>query len=451
MAQSNLTPEERRKRYEAFRSRKAAEAQEAVNTDEAERLEREEALRKRRVRLRQQQKEEEKLRKRRRTVIFVMAEMVVFLLLSITCYGIRLLGSYQFEELDKDVYKESISSQSNASAEPRTSEIVITDEAGSVVSVENVTLPDEPRATGFKNILILGLDKGDNGNRYGYDDDGRNADVIIIVSINNETGEVHMASVMRDMILKQEEGSYHAYGKANDQYAQSGLSDTVSMINRNFGLAIDEYVTINWYSVATLINQLGGVEMEIPNEAVLAQLNGYLTDVNETTGIWAPQLPAPGVYNLSGTQAVAFCRIRKVNGWNDDGRTNNQREVIMKLFEKAKQLFKEGQINVLLGAAKEGLANVKTNLRLPEILRMLMEIESYTITGSLKVPVSYETDEYLGSYFSKYHVDWPVVATDFEGEVRNLHQFLYNDTAYEPSDFIKKISEQMTKDRKNLE
>ena len=88
---------------------------------------------------------------------------------------------------------------------------------------------------------------------------------MIIVSINNDTGEVRLASVMRDLILRMEEGSNMPYNKANAQYAQSGLSDTVSMINRNFGLDIGEYVTINWYSVATVIDQMGGV-LEINSE-----------------------------------------------------------------------------------------------------------------------------------------------------------------------------------------
>ena len=36
--------------------------------------------------------------------------------------------------------------------------------------------------------------------------------------------------------------------------------------------------------------------------------------VNEVTGIWAPQLTSPGTYHMTGTQAVAYCRIRYVHG-----------------------------------------------------------------------------------------------------------------------------------------
>lgn len=400
----------------------------------------------------------DRVKKRRRAVIFVMCEMVVCLLLSITCYGVKLLSSYEYEELDPSIYRETTtrkapvtttaaapSSETAGDTDPEDSEEQ-TEESRQTVSVQEVTLPDEPSRSGYRNILVVGLDKGENGNRYGFDDPGRNADVMIIVSINNDTGEVRLASVMRDLILRMEEGSNMPYNKANAQYAQSGLSDTVSMINRNFGLDIGEYVTINWYSVATVIDQMGGVDLNIPNEQFLRYFNGYLTEVNEVTGIWAPQLTSPGTYHMTGTQAVAYCRIRYV-GVNDDGRTENQRVVIQQLFEKAKQLAKGGDIATLLTVGKTALSNVKTNLNPADIIRMIAEVGSYSISGSEKLPVNGVSGKHLGSYYSKYRILDPVVAVNFEQEVRDLHTFLFNDPTYEPSDFVKNISYQMTLDR----
>ncbi len=462
MPKDNMSQQERQKRYEAMTR---GSQEEALIADDADRTEREKEIRRRKAELKRKQKEEMKIRKRRRIVLFVMGEMVLFLLLGIVCYGVTILGSYQYEELDPTIYKESASKQTpkaNAdninedeplkSQEAVPSVIEYTDESGQVVSVQEVTLPYEPSATGYRNILVMGLDKGENGERYGYDDEGRNADVLIVVSVNNDTGEIRLASIMRDMILRYEDGTTrYPYGKANGQFAYAGLSETVSMINRNFGLDIDEYVTINWYSVAELINQLGGIEMTIPNEEVLWEFNGYLTEVNEITGIWAPQLSAPGTYRMTGTQVVAFCRIRKAGGYMDDGRTNNQREAIAKIFERAKELAKNGEYTVLLQAARSAISNIKTNLKPPEIIRLLSEIDSYRMGGSMKIPSSYESGTYVGSYYTKYHEVDPVVATDFEQEVKNMHQFLFGEADYEPSDFIKMISAQMYKDRKGID
>ena len=164
------------------------------------------------------------------------------------------------------------------------------------------------------------------------------------------------------------------------------------------------------------------------------------------TGIWAPQLTSPGTYHMTGTQAVAYCRIRYV-GVNDDGRTENQRVVIQQLFEKAKQLAKGGDIATLLTVGKTALSNVKTNLNPADIIRMIAEVGNYSIGGSEKLPVNGVSGKHLGSYYSKYRILDPVVAVNFEQEVRDLHTFLFNDPTYEPSDFVKNISYQMTLDR----
>jgi len=241
------------------------------------------------------------------------------------------------------------------------------------------------------------------------------------------------------------ENSPHAYDKANNQYAVSGISDTVSMINRNLGLDITDYVVVNWYGVATCINQMGGVTLTIPNNNILYYFNSYLTFVNKATGIWAPQLSEPGTYLMTGTQAVAFCRIR-YGGYEDQGRSANQREVITQLFDKAKGLLRSGDIGTLISVAQTALGNVGTNLTMPEIIRMIAELETYNMDGSYSFPVNYVGGQYLGNYPAKYGIVDPMVCTDFVSEVKQLHYFLFNDDEYEPSDFVYTIAEQMRKD-----
>lgn len=388
-------------------------------------------------------KREEQLKKRRRAVIIVMVEIIMCLLLSITCYGVSVLNSYQFEKLDESIYKEETTRQKETVVV--TSYVDQTDENGETYQSEvEVTVPPSS-LSGYRNILVLGLDARSQFNF----DDGSNTDVMIIVSINNDTGDIKMVSVLRDTIMKMEDGAGHAYDKANAQFTYSGISDTVSMVNRNLGLDIDEYVIVNWYGVATAINQLGGVELTIPNDRILYYFNSYLTFTVDAIGLWGQQLSAPGTYLMNGSQAVAFCRIR-YGGYNDDGRTSNQREVIMKMLEKAKGMFNAGQINELLNVAETGLSNVKTNLTLPEILYTATEISDFNIVGSSQFPQEYTTSTYLGHYPAKYNCLDPLVANDFTQEVKNLHAFLFDDYYYEPSDFIKNISYQMYVDSHGL-
>ena len=376
-------------------------------------------------------KQEELINKRRRkAVIIIMVEVILCLILGIGAYGVNILASYQQEDLNPDVYVETVDYN-------RPSEVVrtieVTDDAGNK-TYETVVLPTELNSKGYRNILVLGVDKEEE-----------NSDVMIIVSINNTTHDIKMVSILRDTLLKLEEGtSKYGYNKANSQY-YSSISDTVSMINRNLGLDITEYAVVNWYGVATCINQLGGIEMTIPNEFVLSEFNGYLTDVNETTGIWAPQLSAPGTYTMSGTQVVAFCRIRHYYAWADFGRTANQREAIQKIFDKVKQKIAAGEINTILNVVQTGLGNVKTNLRLPDIMFLAMNATKYKMADSQQFPQKLASDVSLAD--EKYHISDCLMANDFAQEVKDLHAFLFDDDYYEPSTFVKNISYEMWKAR----
>ena len=396
-----------------------------------------------------EEREEKRIRKRRRSVLIVMSEIVLCLVLAITSYGVALLNSYSYEALDSDIYKETSATeierpQEKVTVVPETSIAMHTNESGEVIATEEVEIPPEkPRATGYRNILILGTDARSQESL----DKGINTDVMIIASVNNDTGDIKLVSIYRDTIMRMEDGSgAKKYNKVNNQFAVSGISDTVSMINRNLGLDIGEYVIVNWYGVATVVNQLGGIELTIPNEKILTYFNSYLDYTNQATGLWAPELTAPGTYLMSGTQVVAFCRIR-YGGYNDQGRTQNQREAIGKIFERAKQLLYEGQINVLLEAAQTGLGNVRTNLTMPDILLMAMELNKYSISATMGFPQSYTTGASLSAYHTKYGISSPLVANNFEEEVRQLHLFLFDDPDYQCSDFIKTISQEMMMDR----
>ncbi len=392
---------------------------------------------------RREKKEQEKkvMKRRRRNVLIVMGETVLLLVLCIACYGVTVLGKYNHSELDPGVYIDTSSRRTRRSTEIRTSYVEHTNESGEVVSVEQVTIPpDEDNLNGYRNILILGLAARD---MYNFEGDGVNSDVMIIASINNDTGDIKMASVLRDTIMRMEDGTgLFEYQKANNQFAQSGISDTVSMLNRNLGLDIQEYVCVNWYGVAACINQMGGVELTLENQRLVSYFNGYLTAVCDATGLWGQQLWEPGTYNMNGPQAVAYCRIR-YGGYEDEGRANHHREVIQKLFQKAKVMLKNGQVVELIDVAKTGLSNVKTNLNLPEILYMMTELDTYNIGETCNFPFEHVDGEYVGNYYQKYHVTDVMVAPDFAGQVKRLHQFLFNDYEYEPSQFIKDISYQM--------
>lgn len=96
---------------------------------------------------------------------------------------------------------------------------------------------------------------------------------------------------------------------------------------------MDDFVSVNWKAIADGINILGGVDIEVTPEE-FTQINGYITSVVENTGIPSFHLKAPGFQHVDGVQAVAYCRLRKMD--TDFRRTERQRAVISQCLAKAK-------------------------------------------------------------------------------------------------------------------
>ena len=199
------------------------------------------------------------------------------------------------------------------------------------VKMEEMTNPNLDKETeqvqkGFWKVAVFGVDSTD-----GNLGKGANSDVIIICSLNWETGEIKMASVYRDTYLKV--GEKNPYRKINEAYARGGPEQAIQALNENLDIAVDDYIAVNWAAVADAINNLGGVDIEVTKEE-FSQINGYITSVVENTGIYSQHLKKPGYQHLDGVQAVAYCRLRKMD--SDFQRTERQRKVISQCLEKAK-------------------------------------------------------------------------------------------------------------------
>src|SRR5574344_1439724 len=172
--------------------------------------------------------------------------------------------------------------------------------------VQNEGLSDSIET--YRNIALFGIDS--RGSEF---DDSTHSDSIIIVSINNKTGDVKMASIYRDTMLKITDGSGNvSYTKANAGFFKGGPECAVSMLNSNLDLNITDYAVVNFTGLTKIIDALGGIDVDLSNEEQV-YVNGYLTETREITGLQAPDVPHAGEVHLSGLQATAYCRIRYVS------------------------------------------------------------------------------------------------------------------------------------------
>ncbi len=181
------------------------------------------------------------------------------------------------------------------------------------------------RATGYWNIAVFGVDSRDGNTKNAL------ADVQLICSINQETGEIKLVSVYRDTYLKiDSRGPYH---KINEAYFKGGHKQAVSALEENLDVKINDYATFNWKAVAQAINVLGGVDIEI-TQPEFKYINAFITETVNSTGIGSTQLASAGPNHLDGVQAVAYCRLRLMD--TDFQRTERQRKVISLALEKSK-------------------------------------------------------------------------------------------------------------------
>ncbi len=279
----------------------------------------------------------------------------------------------------------------------------------------------------YTNIALFGVDA-----RNGKLSTGTRTDTIMILSVNNNTGESRLVSVYRDTYLNL---GNDVYNKCNAAYAKGGPEQAISMLNMNLDLYITDFVTIGFEGMMEVVDAVGGVEIDI-KENEIKHLNNYQASMyateenpnNLTTDYVA--ITEPGVQTLSGYQAVAYCRIRAVG--NDFGRTERQRKVLQAVLDKAKTLS-PSQLNDI---ADDVFPMVATSLDLDEILSLVANVSSYEIVGSSGFP--FDTNITTGKIGSKGSC---VIPMDLSTNVELLHEYLYPEIDYTPSPEVLEYSD----------
>ncbi len=153
----------------------------------------------------------------------------------------------------------------------------------------------------MKYYLLLGTDGRTDKKA------GTRADAIILAGIDASKGKIQLISIPRRLKLGEKEaGDY-------DWWYQS-TNDLWSAMERNFGITIEGQVTASFSIFAQLVNMYGGLELEVTEadlDPTYSQLNGYLTEIVESTGLETKgQITELGVQLLDGPQTVAWCRVR---------------------------------------------------------------------------------------------------------------------------------------------
>lgn len=301
------------------------------------------------------------------------------------------------------------------------------------IDLGNIGISDEVKNNqvmqGYTTIGLVGVDSRD-----GDLESGTNSDTMIIASINNDTKEVKLVSVYRDTYLRigEDEEGNGIYNKANSAYAKYGPEGFMRMLNSNLDLNVTYVVTVDFQAVAEAVELLGGIDEELSEEEII-HLNNYCKETAEVTGMdYEPLEEVAGVHHLNGVQTVAYARIRYTVG-DDFRRAARQREVIYKIVEKAKN----ADVGTLTKILDEVFPNIKTNMSKADILSMGLSMLSYDIADQAGFPHDHVYGENVKNAMDGLDC---VVPVTLESNVIWLHEFLYPEDAYEPSENVKAYS-----------
>ena len=250
------------------------------------------------------------------------------------------------------------------------------------------------------NIALFGVDSRNDT------DEGR-SDAIIILTVDQRHNKIKMTSILRDSRLKIEG---HNYNKAAHAYAYGGPTLAINMLNQNFKLDIQEYVTVNFGQLEDIINAIGGVDLNI-TAAEQQAANVIL----ESMKMSDQKIRSNGDVHLNGAQAMAYSRIRKID--SDAVRSSRQQKVLMGLMEQCKdmsltqypdfirKLLPMVETSLTYGDIFE-LAPIMT--KSPEIVQNVIPGDEDNATGGM----------YDGAWYWRY---------DTDAAAERLHTFIYEE------------------------
>ena len=297
----------------------------------------------------------------------------------------------------------------DAETEQDPNDIVVYDPTEEVEldSVDSFMLDKRAEVAEMRHLLLIGIDArpGENTGR---------ADTIIIVTIDPEGNVIKLTSIMRDLYV---EIPGRKNNRINSAYVFGGAELLMETIEVNFGIKVDRYIAVNFSMLGSLIDSIGGLTLNVEDEYYMERVNAVIKMDNKVLGIDINDglLTEPGEQLMTGKQAQAYARYRYGTADGDFGRTQRQREVVTKIFDKLSEMT----VIELMSLVMDNAGNVYTNIPIDELASyapVLLSMHGAEIK-ELRLPID-------GGYKSQTVSGMSVLVPDREKNMRALMEFL---------------------------
>ena len=264
-----------------------------------------------------------------------------------------------------------------------------------------------------RNILLIGAD-ADNGGT-------SRSDSIMILSINKETGRITVCSILRDTHV---DIPGECEAKINAAYSWGGANLLVQTIEQNFGIYIDDYVSVDFEMFVELVDALGGIEVDVTEEEA-----NYINNVHKYGKEEKPdEVPSGKGVHLDGYQALWYSRIRKL-GNGDWDRTERQRKVIGAIIEEMKNKAEDGEFGEIIEIMQDVAPYITTTISTSDFWSIATSLVSCFVASDgdmddLCVPQQIPFED-TWEYTSEW--DGSSITPDLEENRELLYELLYED------------------------
>jgi LCP family protein required for cell wall assembly len=178
----------------------------------------------------------------------------------------------------------------------------------------DVAIPGQPTTA-----LVIGTDR-----RRGFQAEltGR-SDTLILVRADPVTNSLSMLSFPRDLVATLKcPGRPDLRDRINAAYSNCGTLGSVETVRALTGLPINYFVTVNFRGFTDLVNNLGGVWVDVDHR--------YLCDPSTCPGVSKINL-LPGYQRLNATNALSYVRYRH---FDSDLYRNARQQLFLKALKQ---------------------------------------------------------------------------------------------------------------------
>ncbi|MDO4864295.1 MAG: LCP family protein [Ruminococcus sp.] len=289
---------------------------------------------------------------------------------------------------------------------------------------ENEELIDFAPYEGIHNYLIVGTDQRQSMQT-------PHADVIILLSFNENTNSVSYCSLLRDVYTEMRDRSTvtiddldpslpnyqllvnnvssSQWMKAKLNYAVNlqyidagehtpeerfaeGLNSLVNTVEYTFRIPIEGVISASWEEFITVVDSFGGVELDITEDMLISEsedgkpigIKPVLESQNRLYG-YDDHIEAAGLQKLNGNMSLAYVRLRYVAGGanSDIERTGRIRNFVYSFVtQKRTELFKLAD-SERISAVSKGIYSSLSEEQTEKLIDMVLTLPTPVDKGTL--------------------------------------------------------------------